>query len=89
MIVKKKSKQIIENKDDKEIEAFVQKGGATIEENIPLQKEKIFSLRLPEHLVGAIDHERKKCLGKFSRNNWIIEAIHEKLTNSSLGGSSK
>lgn len=76
MTVKKKNIKTIE------VQEFVKKGGEVAgNENSTTEKEKIFTLRLPMSLVEAIDTERSKSLCKFSRNNWIIEAISEKLTS--------
>jgi len=80
MTIKKKSKTLIVDKSDSQIQEFIEKGGGLPKECISVKKEKTFTLRLPLKLVAAIDQDRQKCIGKFSRNNWIIEAIHEKLT---------
>ena len=76
MTVKKKNIKTLE------IQEFVKKGGEiAVNDNPSIQKEKNFTLRLPVSLVEAIDTERSKSICKFSRNNWIIEAICEKLTS--------
>ena len=38
------------------------------------------NLRLPTETMRAVDLERKRLLGRVSRNAWILEAIQEKLT---------
>jgi predicted HicB family RNase H-like nuclease len=83
MTVKKKHTRASKHQDAIEIQAFVKKGGAVADTEPSPPKERNFTLRLPMSLVESIDQERKKSLGKFSRNNWIIEAIHEKLTSNS------
>lgn len=41
---------------------------------------KRLSLRVPNHLCKSIDGLRKKKLGATSLNNWILEAMAEKIS---------
>jgi hypothetical protein len=78
--LKKKKEQI---EDLGRIEEFIEKGGGVTVRGRPrIEKEEIplrFSLRIPKHLATLIDESRKKEVGSFSRNNWILSAILEKL----------
>jgi len=78
--LKKKNKKI-ENLE--QIEEFIEKGGGVSVKGRPrIKKEEKplrFSLRIPKHLVNLIDESRGEEVGSFSRNNWILSAILEKL----------
>lgn len=41
---------------------------------------KRLSLRVPNHLCKSIDDLRKKKVGSISLNNWILEAMSEKVS---------
>ena len=77
----KKKNKIAE--DLEKIEEFIEKGGGVSVRGRPrIKKEEQllrFSLRIPKHLVNLIDESREKEIGSFSRNNWILSAILEKL----------
>lgn len=38
-----------------------------------------FTLRIPKEMINGVDTHRKKRVGNVSRNNWILEAIAEKV----------
>ena len=43
------------------------------------QDEVRFTLRIPYKLINKIDQDRKSRIGNVSRNQWILEAVAEKL----------
>ena len=62
-------------------DSFINSGGKTTKESDE-NHEKLdfrFTLRVPSAIIHQIDEHRKKKIGSFSRNNWILEAIEEKL----------
>lgn len=42
------------------------------------------NLRLPPHMIEAVDSARAKRVGRVSRNTWIAEAVQEKLIRDGL-----
>lgn len=44
------------------------------------------NLRMPEHLFAELDSLRKARPGHVSRNQWIIEAVSEKLAREAKRG---
>ena len=90
MTIKKKiDKKDQETKSIEERKAeFINSGGKSpgeIGHDVPnsgteLLEELIrFTLRIPKEMVNEIDTHRKKRIGNVSRNNWILEAISEKM----------
>lgn len=69
----------LKNKKDlsgNEIDAFISKGG---EAPAKTKEEVRFTLRVEGTMLRSLDDSRKKQVGNISRNNWILNAIHEKL----------
>jgi hypothetical protein len=65
---------------------IIERGGKTTadvaENKAPeeeMQKEFRFTLRGPETLLKEIDRAKKHKIGNVSRNQWILEAIEERL----------
>jgi hypothetical protein len=64
------------------IDVIINKGGKTTADivNLPPTDEEIrFTLRIPDKLIKKIDSDREGRVGNVSRNQWILEAIAEKL----------
>jgi hypothetical protein len=60
----------------------INRGGKTTLESkseIIEDGEVRFTLRIPKKLIEGIDKSRKSRVGNISRNQWILEAIAEKL----------
>lgn len=83
MTVKKKAikpKQLIQyNIDD-----IINRGGKVSADskqqiNEEAEEEIRFTLRISQKLIHKIDKDRKSRIGNVSRNQWIIEAIAEKI----------
>lgn len=74
---KKKNLKTKEEKDNL-TDSFINSGGKTTKEFVE-KPDFRFTLRVPSTLILQIDRKRKQKVGKFSRNNWILEAIEEKL----------
>lgn len=65
---------------DAEVEKWAGGGGSEPKPNSNDPNAlKMTSLRLPQYLLDQIDASRGKRTGKVSRNNWIWEAIEDKL----------
>lgn len=67
-----------------DVEEVINRGGKTVGEGVPTRsiRDVNFCLRLSAKLVDGIDADRKTKPGKVSRNQWITEAIDEKLRQS-------
>ena len=69
--------------DEQEIEALISRGGmpGPIAEHQPEQVdiEIKFTLRLTKAVMNQIDADIRTRPGKVSRNQWIVEAIAERL----------
>lgn len=61
---------------DKQAEAFISKGGSIIQET---NDDHRLTLRIPRDVLNKIDVERKKRVGRLSRNLWILETIESRL----------
>lgn len=48
--------------------------------------EKRMNLRMPEHLLADLDRLCKARPGKVSRNQWIVEAVSEKMARDAKPG---
>lgn len=84
MAIKRLSKKkFSKTKEEKEklTDSFINSGGKTTKESLEnIDKSDFrFTLRVPSTVILQIDRKRKQKLGRFSRNNWILEAIEEKL----------
>jgi len=76
VIVKKKNEQTSQNHSEtKKINDFISRGG-TLPVKKKIDEEVRFTLRLPKQLIHKIDKKRKKKLGRVSRNQIIIEILH-------------
>jgi len=65
-----------------DIEDVISRGGKTTYENNLVEKKEFqfkFTMRVPHKLVAAMDVRRKERPGNISRNQWIIEAILDRL----------
>lgn len=81
MTIKRLEKKKNKKEDETLTDSFINSGGKTTQESIGSleQLDSRFTLRIPSMMLQKIDKQRKKKVGKFSRNNWILEAIEEKL----------
>jgi predicted DNA binding CopG/RHH family protein len=81
MIIKRLEKKKTKKENESLTDSFINSGGQTTQESIKNleQLDSRFTLRIPSMMLQQIDKQRKKKVGKFSRNNWILEAIEEKL----------
>lgn len=64
------------------IDDVINKGGKTTADITPEQQEESetrFTLRVPQKLLEKIDKDRRSRIGSVSRNQWILEAISERL----------
>lgn len=80
MVIKKKMSKS-EIQEDK-AEAIIRRGGKSVEEsNIEeaMSAETRFTLRIPGQLLKQLDEDRFKRVGFISRNQWILEAIEQKM----------
>jgi len=64
-------------KRESAIDAFIQKGGKTLQE--PQEDEVRMTLRLPPRLVEQLDAERKRSPGFVSRNSLILQLVQDGL----------
>lgn len=82
MAVKKKaekSKHVQYSIDD-----IINRGGQVSTDTNRKSKQEIesdvrFTLRIPAQLIEKIDDDRSARVGSVSRNQWVLEAIYEKL----------
>lgn len=89
MVIKRKgvkaSPAIVQIDIEDKIREVVERGGKTTADMASkphqeeAQKEFRFTLRGPEKLLQDIDRAKKHLVGNVSRNQWIIEAIAERL----------
>ncbi|MCB9093243.1 MAG: hypothetical protein H6620_11855 [Halobacteriovoraceae bacterium] len=79
--LEKKKDRKTKKEDQNLTDSFISSGGKTMQESLKNLKASDFrfTLRIPNTIVQQIDGNRKKKIGNFSRNNWILEAIEEKL----------
>lgn len=66
------------NLDTKKTEEIINRGAKTISETTE-DEDLRFTLRIPKALIDEIDTKRKTKIGKISRNQWILQAIVDKL----------
>jgi len=75
-----KKKHIAIQVDSKLIDEIINSGAKTVSESTDNQDDDVrFTLRIPNFLIDGIDEKRKTKFGKISRNQWILQAISEKL----------
>lgn len=83
MTVKKKASKGQQVKYD--IDDIINRGGKTTadsqdsKQQSNLDAEIRFTLRIPEKMIKNLDTDRESRVGNVSRNQWILEAIAEKL----------
>jgi hypothetical protein len=68
--------------DEEAVNEVINRGGKTTGENAvapEVDSETRFTLRIPQKLIDLIDQHRMKRVGNISRNQWIVEAIAEKI----------
>lgn len=65
-----------------DIEDIINRGGGTTAEAAAksVAEEIRFTLRIPQDLITKIDKERRGRVGTVSRNQWILEAVADKLS---------
>jgi len=61
------------------IEAFIQKGGKSVREPEPEEKEVRMTLRLPAKIIEQLDGVRKNSPGFISRNSLILQLVQKGL----------
>ena len=69
-------------RDEREIEALISRGGMPAIAEHQAERENVevkFTLRLAKAVMDQIDTEIRTRPGKVSRNQWIVEAIAERL----------
>lgn len=63
---------------------IINKGGKTVGESIvyevEAEEEIRFTLRIPKKLICKIDKNRESRVGNVSRNQWILEAVADRLS---------
>lgn len=57
----------------------IQKGGKTVDESKAKGKDLKYTLRVPKALMEKIDEKINANFGILSRNDWILQAIVDKL----------
>jgi hypothetical protein len=62
------------------IKAVIEKGGSVARDKLEAGKKNL-QLRLDTNLIAQIDQARQKKSVPPSRHTWILEAIHEKLSD--------
>jgi len=65
-----------------DIDDIINRGGKTTADSKPKSTEEDeirFTLRIPEKIIKKLDADRESRIGNVSRNQWILEAIAEKL----------
>jgi len=62
------------------IRAVIEKGGSVAQDKLEAGKKNL-QLRLDVELIAQIDQARQKKSVPPSRHTWILEAIHEKLSD--------
>lgn len=65
--------------NEREVEAFIRRGGSTAGEAHPEAKPKSVLLNVPQDVLADIDRLRAERRLKTPRHTWIMEAIVEKL----------
>lgn len=67
-----------------EIDDIINRGGKTTADERPqypmVDAEIRFTLRIANKIIKKIDSDRENRVGNVSRNQWILEAIAEKLS---------
>lgn len=68
-----------------DIDDIINRGGKTTEDSKMHQRQEEaeirFTLRIPHKLINTMDKNRESRIGNVSRNQWILEAIAEKIEN--------
>jgi hypothetical protein len=66
-----------------DLDDIINRGGKTTEDSKvqqqPEETETRFTLRIPHKLLSKMDTDRESRIGNVSRNQWILEAIAERL----------
>jgi predicted HicB family RNase H-like nuclease len=81
MTVKKKASKIKET-PQYDISEIINRGGKTSGDSSSSDNNEMeirFTLRIPKKMIHKIDKDKEKRVGNVSRNQWIIEAIADKL----------
>lgn len=82
MTVKKKANKTVNVQYD--IDDIINRGGKVSADskhqtNDEVEEEIRFTLRIPQKLIKKIDKDRDGRIGNVSRNQWILEAVAERL----------
>lgn len=63
---------------ESKIKKFIAKGGAlALDELEESSDDHRLTLRIPKTLMSKVDAQRKKRIGKISRNLWILEVLEK------------
>lgn len=88
MVIKQKvtkkensTRSFIEANEDIINDVINRGGKTTLENQREGEEETRFTLRLPSKLIDSLDKHRSKRMGNISRNQWIVEAIADKLAS--------
>jgi hypothetical protein len=86
MTIKRKAEKTAENvasNIEEVIGRIIERGGEIGGEKlVETPKEIRFTLRMGEEMIKKIDAARKSRVGTVSRNQWVVEAIAERLNGS-------
>lgn len=77
MAVKKRVKSK-ETKKNVDVEALIERGG-TVPDEAPKEEFKKFLMRVPAKTLAQVDEAVKRRRIIRYRNQWVLEAIYEKL----------
>jgi hypothetical protein len=72
-----------------DVDALIEKGGTVAKRNAGTEEKQVpVILRVPEDILGKVDTcvktRRSQHRIKTSRNNWLVEAVIEKLERESV-----
>jgi|688.fasta_scaffold1328304_1 hypothetical protein len=74
----RKSSKVKNSRFESKINKFISKGGTLATEGFDdLDGDHRLTLRIPKALMNKVDAQRKKRVGKISRNLWILEIIEK------------
>jgi hypothetical protein len=78
MAIKELKKIIAETpKKEENVKKFIAKGGTLAESFEENNKDHRLTLRIPQWLMGKVDEQRKRRVGKISRNLMILEILEK------------
>lgn len=62
---------------ESKVKKFISKGGVLADEFDESGDDHRLTLRIPTWLMDKVDEQRKRRVGKISRNLWILEVIQK------------